>query len=433
MTVETIRIPTSRLVLGMYVVKLDRPWSQTPFRLHGFRISSSDELALFNKYARFAFVDIERGVTPPLDSGDRYVFDDKGRLLASSGFTQFEYSHRVDLEQKVRDIAASELPGPRIRYEIKTAFSQVLPDSLAAIEQTKQSLQRLMLASAAELGRLMPALRDSARRLETSVLDNPDPAVLIRTLSGDQPFSYRHAVHSAILAIAMGRELGFQRQRIHELTMGVLLADIGKRQLPKELLRTTRRLDARETKRIQEHVNLGVALAEKLDGLSVASIEIIASHHERFNGEGYPAALRGGQIPLLARIAGLVDSFDAITSERTYCGPVPLGEAVQEIFAATEQQFQPELVDVLLGILGTYPIGAMVRCSDGAIALVVDRNRAKPLCPQLLMLTDAKLNELEHPALRVAGGPDGVAVTGLMLPEDLSITTPDLDVLDCLQ
>ena len=182
-------------------------------------------------------------------------------------------------------------------------------------------------------------------------------------------------MHSAILGVALARELGLRRLQIKDLTIGILLADLGKMRLPMELLRCQRRLERAEVEIIELHVKFGLEIAENIKGMSASSMAIIGAHHERFNGSGYPKGLSGGDIPLFGRIAGLADAFDAITSERAYARPIPAHEAVQEMYASTIDVFQRELLECLIRVLGTYPVGSIVELSDGAAAMVMALNR----------------------------------------------------------
>ncbi|MCB1748880.1 MAG: DUF3391 domain-containing protein [Gammaproteobacteria bacterium] len=389
MNIETLKVPVADLGKGMLVVKLDRPWLETPFKLQGFRIENQRELDMLAKYCKYVYVDVDRGVAPSSGRGERVTLSEDGEIVQPSAFIGSGSGSGDGARRKVSGEAAQvSLPPPAVEYAIETTFAEELPRARAAVTATKQALRDFMQNLDQDMRNWFGAVREAAHALEASVLRNPDPAMLLRALRSDEPFSFRHAVHSAVLGVALARELGFRKQAIHELTMGVLLQDIGKIRLPRELLRATRRLDEREAEIMRLHVKFSVQMAEALDSLTPGTLAVIASHHERFNGSGYPSGLRGGQIPLAARIAGLVDSFDALTSERTYSDPIPIYEAVQELYAATVDVFQRDLVERLIQVLGTHPIGSLVELSDGCVAVVVALNRHRRLLPCVIRLTD---------------------------------------------
>ena len=427
MHIETIKLPVYQLTFGMTVVKLDRPWSETPFMLQGFRIKTAEELRLLSEYCSHVYVDVGRTQQTGAARGERVTLDEHGEIVA------FQRS----ISAAVRDApppppsSAADLPAPAVRYVLESSFHDELPHARAALEQTKCAMKKLIEALRGGLRCNLDEVKLAASALEDSMLRNPDPAMLMRALRNPDPFSFRHCVHSAILAINLGRALGLRRQTIHELAMGVLLADLGKMRLPKELLRTTRRLDRRETDIMKLHVRFGVEIVEDLGGVTPGAIEIVATHHERFDGSGYPKGLRGGEISLLARIAGLADTFDAITSDRTYSRAIAPHEAVQELYAATVDVFQRGLVELLIQVLGAHPLGSLVELSDGSVAVVLALNRERRLLPWVLQLTAADKQRLQRPTLlNLAAGERPLAtIKDVLEPGAHGVDQPGVEVL----
>lgn len=431
MNVETIKIHVDDAITGMHVVKLDRPWLETPFKLQGFLISSREELQTLKKYCRHIYIDTRRGILPPKGQGKRVVLDEHGEVVLENTFIPATANQSANKKRVSREAHQYKMPPPAVVYEIQSDFESELSVALKVVGRAKATLKTFMTALTAGESVKLDNVRTAAAELEACVLRNPDPAMLLRALRSDEPFSFRHCVHSAVLGIALARELGFKKQNIHELAMGTMLADMGKMKLPKHLLRTTRRLDAKETQIMQQHVPYGVEIAKALDGLTPGTIEIIASHHERFNGSGYPSGLRGGEIPMLARVAGLADSFDAITSERAYSEPIPVYEAIQEMYAATVDVFQRDMVEALIQALGAYPVGSLVLLSDGTVAIVVALNRHRRLLPVVIRLTDADKHPLaEFSRLDLAAGEKAPAtVKDLLDPGQFGVEQPTVAIL----
>ena len=404
MNVETIKLQVHELAIGMQVVKLDRPWLGTPFLLQGFRITSSEELKQLAAHCGFVYVEVKQGVTPPSGRGELVTLNEEGDVVEVKR-TVSALAHR-ERDAVSNDSAA--LPRAAVSYALESSFSEELPRTHAALAVTKSAVKVLINAARDGQPTTLDPVKAAAVMLEESMLRNPDAGMLLRALASDEAFSFRHCVNSTMLAISIGRALGLRRQTIHELTMGMLLADVGKLRLPKELLRANRRLEKRETEIIKLHVKFGLEIAKDLGGLTPGTLDVIASHHERFDGSGYPRGLDGGEIPLLARIAGLADTFDAITSERAYSQAIVMHEAVQELYAAPVEVFQRELVETLIQVLGTHPIGSLVELADGSVALVVAQNRERRLLPWVLPLSDSARHPLAARHLRnlaMEGGP----------------------------
>ena len=412
MNVETIRLQAHELAIGMQVVKLDRPWLGTPFLLQGFRISTSAELKQLAEYCGYVYVEVKQGVTPPSGRGQLVTLNEEGDVVEVKR-TVSALSHAVR-EPVSNDSAA--LPRAVDSYDLESSFHEELPRTHAALAVTKNAVQALSQAVRDGQRTTLEPVKAAAVMLEESMLRNPDPGMLLRALVSEEAFSFRHCVNSTILAISIARALGLRRQTIHELAMGVLLADLGKLRLPKELLRAKRRLEKRETEIIKLHVKFGLEIARDFSGLTPGTLEVVASHHERFDGSGYPRGLDGGEIPLLARIAGLADAFDAITSERSYSQAIVMHEAVQELYAAPVEVFQRELVEILIQVLGAHPIGSLVELGDGSVALVVAQNRERRLLPWVLLLSDASRRPLVARAFRNLAADGGPIVRQVLAP-----------------
>ena len=131
-------------------------------------------------------------------------------------------------------------------------------------------------------------------------------------------------------------------------------------------------------------------------GFSDNTEEIISNHHERFDGSGYPNKLSGDEIPVLARIAGIADCYDAMTSNRIYAPAIPPILAVRKFYAWRNQTFQSELVEEFIQAVGLYPVGTLVELSDNRVGVVVSENTSQRLRPKLLMLLNPNKKPLKN-------------------------------------
>ena len=137
----------------------------------------------------------------------------------------------------------------------------------------------------------------------------------------------------------MARQLGLSREELFNLTLSGLLIDIGKLRLPDALLRKATELTAAESHLARRHIQDGIGIL-KNTSLPIEIINAVRHHHERFNGCGYPSQLAGTDIPLYARIAGIVDCYDALTSPRYYATPIPHSEAILKLAGWRARLFQ---------------------------------------------------------------------------------------------
>lgn len=158
-----------------------------------------------------------------------------------------------------------------------------------------------------------------------------------------------HSRRVTLFTIAIAQAMGLPREQITVIARGAFLHDIGKMAIPDNILNKPGKLEAFEMAIMREHAYHGYQIVKKIPFLADAA-EIVYSHQEWFNGEGYPRHLRGEEIPLGARIFSVADTFDAITSDRIYRAAQSYSAARAEIANWAGRQFDPEIVKVFLGM-----------------------------------------------------------------------------------
>lgn len=157
------------------------------------------------------------------------------------------------------------------------------------------------------------------------------------------------------MAMELGRRLKLSQQDVEALGYIVRIHDVGMLAVGDELLRTARRWTQSEHRRIESHPQAGVQLLRPIEFASIVN-SIVLSHHEHFDGSGYPRGLRGKEIPLGARILAVLDAFDAMTVGRPYREPFTSAEAVAELRRCAGTQFDPSVVEAFVGIVDSLPL-----------------------------------------------------------------------------
>ena len=191
-------------------------------------------------------------------------------------------------------------------------------------------------------------LSDTYTKLEQAYLDSIE--TLRYTIEAKDMYTRGHSDRVAAYSVMIGEKLGLPEAELKKLELGGLFHDIGKIGVPDSILLKEARLTDEEYSQIKQHPNIGVHI------LSNASIfndilPIVEHHHEKFDGSGYPSKLAGNDIPFLARIATIADSFDAMASKRAYRNSLDIQTIISEFEKCRGTQFDPELTDIFLDIL----------------------------------------------------------------------------------
>ena len=182
----------------------------------------------------------------------------------------------------------------------------------------------------------------------SSAYDNTLTA-LVKALDAREKEVGSHSERVMNLAAFLGGKLGMSGRELQELSKGALLHDIGKIGISDNILLKSGRLDDNEWIEMRKHPQIGYAILSEINFLKTPA-EIILSHHERFDGTGYPKQLKGEQIPIGSRIFTIVDTLDAMTSDRPYRKALPFAVAEAEIFQYRGTQFDPAIANLFLSI-----------------------------------------------------------------------------------
>jgi putative nucleotidyltransferase with HDIG domain len=302
-------------------------------------------------------------------------------------------------------------------YQITTDISSELRVATLAYLSIQQEFNRIGKAIKADMSPDIERLTPFIDALVESIIRNPAAAVWLARLKSKSSYAHRHCISCAILCGAMGRQLGLSRQELFNLTLAGLLIDIGKLALPDTLLRKATELSGSERQLARSHIDEGVSLLQSAS-LPVEVIDAIRYHHERYNGCGYPHQLSGTDIPLYARIAGIADCYDALTSPRYYATPIPHPEAILKLAGWRARLFQKELVDTFIQAIGLYPPGSLVELTNGEVAVVSDYRTGMGRKPKLTIILDVNKQRLEHKKVLQLSGKEGTIDIAKTLPPD---------------
>lgn len=218
-------------------------------------------------------------------------------------------------------------------------------------------------------------IEDDIKPLVDILLSDNDILGSMRLLSFKESYHFTHAVNVSMLGAMLGKWLGLDKQTIYTIAIAGLLHDVGKTQVPQEILFKTDRLSFVELDLVRSHAKLGYEMLKENPSISKDVLAAILFHHERSDGSGYPSGLKEEQTPYIARIIGVVDVFDAITSDRIYKKGVSSFRAFNILKDESFRGLDPSISDVFMSNIASFFINNRVKLNDGRVGEVVYVNK----------------------------------------------------------
>lgn len=351
----------------MYVSRLDRPWLETPHALQGFVLASQEDVERVTQYSRYVYIDVARGQSPD----PHYILQD-------------------DRVEAARPLKQSLPTMGSVDYRDASTLQEELVEAREATRELEEATGEIIRDLRDGKNLDLDRLKDSLALMINSIVRNPEAMAWLAKLKSKDSYTYHHSLGASIWAATFARHLGLPRREIEELALGGILLDIGKTRLPEELLQATDRLSSEQMHEMQKHVDYSVELLESAGDVDQKILAMVATHHERFDGSGYPQGLRGEEIPLFGRIASIVDTYDAVTSIRPYATPMSPHGAVGMLYEWRGIEFQPELVEQFIQAIGIYPSGTLVELTTGEVGVITSLSGSSRLRPRVMVILDAE-------------------------------------------
>ena len=357
-----IEVPVASLQAGMFIAELDKPWLETPFLIQGFFIEEQADVDYLSTHCHYVYIDPERQEV--------------------RGITEKRF--KVDPKESGKD---------RDKVNIRTEFKRVKVDFESASKAMEGVFKQMSTNRRLDVG----AIHKAINPLIDSVFRNREAlAALVRMRDKDNYF-FSHALATAVWSTILGRHLGLDRGELKELAMAASIMDVGMADLPPNLIDGSKILTPDERCELQKHVGLSLKIVKDSKAISNKVLNAIACHHERYDGSGYPQGLQSNQIPPLARIAGLADTYDAMLSERPHSPGRSSFDAVQELSDIKDKAFQGSLVEQFIQTIGMFPTGSVVELNTGEVGVVVEQNESRRLKPKVVLILDSeKLPRAEY-------------------------------------
>lgn len=310
-----------------------------------------DSLSIFLKRSGYSFT----GVTNPLDAIDKIKTEHFDILLLDFIMTPLHGDQVVEEIRKFdkeiyillltghKDLAPPLETIKRLDIQGYCEKSGKFDQLLLLIESGIKSVAQMR-----QIKDINEKLSETYQKLEQSYLESIQ--TVRYTVEAKDTYTRGHSDRVSAFSVMLGKKLGLSKEDLHKLEIGGLFHDVGKIGVPDNILQKSDSLTEEEYSEIKSHPTIGAHI------LSTATIfkdiiPIVKYHHENFDGTGYPSRLKGNDIPYLARITAVVDSFDAMTSRRVYRNSLSIQSVIDEIAKNKGSQFDPEIAEAFLDIL----------------------------------------------------------------------------------
>jgi len=269
------------------------------------------------------------------------------------------------------DIIAQGFISPELRHKVTTELKSICKS------YTQSSV--ITPAMATRLTEMSQTLMDHVLSKDEYLLN----MVEIKTFDN---YTFSHSINVATLATLIGIQLGYSRLSLQELTSAGLMHDLGKLEIPLDIVNKPSKLTDEEFHFMQSHPERAVRRLKTSVKISRTVLDGICSHHEKMDGSGYPLGLESSNIPLCGRILAVADVYDALTTSRSYRPAWQVKEALEYMGTCSGTHFDSDILDAFFKTVAVYPVGSMVKLNDDSIALVTKNTQGHMMRPMIRIL-----------------------------------------------
>lgn len=334
----------------MFVSELDIPWEQSPFILQGFDLKSQADIKAVQDVCNYVVIDPER--------------------------------------QKATHGAISS--------KTEKSLEQAFEDSATAYQQTHSLVKDMMddIRFGNELSG--KAAKQAVSECVDNVLETPNTMLLLTQLKNQDEYTSQHSLNVCILSILLGKHLKYSIEELNNVGLCGLLHDMGKAKIPIEVLNKPGKLTVDELRIMCSHTTLGRDILMSARDIYPGAVDVAYTHHEQLDGEGYPRGLDGSGISVYARLVGVVDAYDAITSDRIYQkGRLHL-QAINILTQNRNNHFDSSLVLNFIDCIGIYPVGNTVEMNNGEVGVVIKANPQNKTRPEVMMIMNSEKQFIDN-------------------------------------
>ena len=358
------KIRVTQLKPGMYVHDMDCGWMEHPFLTDSFKIKSDKDIErMVGHGIRELYIDPAKG----------FDVDDAPTQTEAEAVINRKMAAVVEPIKPVEPVSLHEelVNARRVRDEA----TKVIGDMMLGVRHGKK----------VEMARLDPVVR----QMSDSILRNKDALLSLCRIKEKDNYTFLHSLSVGALLMNFTRAAHLKPGDMVLVGTGGMLHDIGKTMVPDRILNEPGTLTPDELTTMQMHVQHGRNILSDARDITQTSFDVVAQHHERYDGSGYPLKLKGEEMSVYGQMASIVDVYDAMTSDRVYRMGMDPTLAVRKMFEWSRAHFDPKLIQLFVRTIGIYPVGTLVMLESKRIAIVLNQDGRDLTRPVLRVVYDA--------------------------------------------
>ncbi len=356
-----IRIHVYELRVGMCVSRLEAPIEDNPFLLDRIVIESHADIQAIQAICDYVYIDVKwqksvSGAIPTRNS------DARQQLKFARAFNQ-----TANTFQRTGNL-------------IKTVMDDIRFGNQFSVSAVKEAVSDCV----------------------DKVLENPDTMLLLTQLKDQDQYTAQHSMNVCVLSILLGRELQLSVEELNNVGFCGLMHDVGKMKVPLEILNKPGSLDDFEMSIMRKHTVYGRNVLMSARNVYPGAVDVAHDHHENFLGTGYPRSLNKTALSMFTKLVAVVDTYDAITSDRVYQRGKPHLVALGILVKGMNSHYEANFVTQFINCVGFYPQGNVVELSTGEVGIIVEQNKVDRLKPKILLVQDENKSPIDGKILDLA-------------------------------
>lgn len=393
---QTVAIENVKI--GMYLVRIEQSEKKLQVKSQGLIKSSATIESLRKRGVLSIVIDVEKSVHALEDKQLDDAVDIASKTISPSS-TQKKPFQMLSFEQQQEDLAKADRLYTQARG-VQTRF-----------------VKELRSGGSPDFDKLNEICQD----IIDSVFENYEALSCLVMLKDTNDYLVEHSLNCAILMSLFAKHENYSQSDIEDMTLSGLLMDIGMALLPNELSEGNKAYSANDKALMQSHVDIGFEVIERYTDLPPMVGDVILNHHERIDGSGYPKQKTGEQLSSYVQIASIVDTYDAMISDRGYRSAKCSQDALEAMLV--DPGFDQHLVESFIEAIGLYPVGSLVHLKSGKLGIVVQKHKQHPFKPKVM--TFYSIRNKHHTEVKLVDLlKSNDKIMGAVRPQEFDINLP---------